>query len=132
MEWLYSLAIFSPKPGAELGHMNNFAKVLRNNATDLERLLRSRQLGGFRFRRQRPIGPYVCDFVCLTESVVVELDGSQHIEQAAYDARRDDFLRSNGFRVLRFWNGDVMQRLETVLDTIHEALYHEEMDGRLE
>jgi very-short-patch-repair endonuclease len=112
--------------------MNNFAKVLRSNATDPERLLWSRQLGGFRFRRQRPIGPYICDFVCLTESVVVELDGSQHIEQAVYDARRDDFLRSSGFRVLRFWNGDVMLRLETVLDTIHEALYREEMDGRLE
>jgi len=116
--------------------MNDFAKILRNNATDPERLLwsrlRGRQLGSFRFRRQRPIGPYVCDFVCLSESVVVELDGSQHVEQADYDARRDAFLRSNGFRVLRFWNGDVMERLGTVLETIHEALYREEMDGRLE
>jgi very-short-patch-repair endonuclease len=116
--------------------VNDFARFLRHNATDAERLLwsrlRGRQLGGFRFRRQRPIGNYVCDFVCLSESVVIELDGSQHIEQADYDSRRDAFLRSNGFRVLRFWNGDVMQRLETVLETIHEALYREEMVGRFE
>jgi len=61
--------------------MNHFAKHLRHNATDPERRLwsrlRNRQLGGFRFRRQRPIGNYICDFVCLSESVVVELDGSQ-------------------------------------------------------
>jgi very-short-patch-repair endonuclease len=120
----------------ELWLMNDFAKLLRNNATIAERLLwnrlRGRQLGGFRFRRQRPIGNYVCDFVCLSESVVVELDGSQHVEQADYDAQRDAFLKSSGFRVLRFWNGDVMERLETVLETIHEALYREDLDGRLE
>ena len=122
--------------GDELWLMNDFAKLLRNNATIPERLLwnrlRGRQLGGFRFRRQRPIGNYVCDFVCLSESVVVELDGSQHVEQADYDAQRDAFLKSSGFRVLRFWNGDVVERLETVLETIHEALYREDLDGRLE
>jgi very-short-patch-repair endonuclease len=122
--------------GDELWLMNDFAKLLRNNATIPERLLwnrlRGRQLGGFRFRRQRPIGNYVCDFVCLSESVVVELDGSQHVEQADYDAQRDAFLKSSGFRVLRFWNGDVMERLETILETIHEALYREDLDGRLE
>jgi very-short-patch-repair endonuclease len=83
---LFYAVIFSPEIGAELRHMNDFAKQLRNNATTPERRLwsrlRGRQLGGFRFRRQRPIGNYVCDFVCLSEAVVVELDGSQHIEQA--------------------------------------------------
>ena len=116
--------------------MNHFAKVLRRNATDAERLLwsrlRGRQLSGFRFRRQRPIGNYVCDFVCLSDRVVVELDGSQHVERADYDARRDRFLRLNGYRVLRFWNGDVMDRLDTVLETIVQALQHEEIDGRLD
>jgi len=116
--------------------VNHFAKHLRANATGAERLLwsrlRSRQLGGFRFRRQRPIGNYICDFACLSESVVVKLDGSQHVDNANYDAKRDAFLRSNGFRVLRFWNGDVMERLETVLETIHEALHRDGMDGRFD
>jgi very-short-patch-repair endonuclease len=116
--------------------MNHFAKVLRRGSTDAERLLwsrlRRRQLGGFRFRRQRPIGNYVCDFVCLSDSLVVELDGSQHVEQADYDSGRDAFLRSSGYRVLRFWNGDVMDRLDTVLETILEALHRDEMDGRFD
>jgi len=116
--------------------MNDFAKVLRGNATDAERRLwsrlRDRQLGGFKFRRQRPIGPYICDFVCLSAAVAVELDGSQHVDDAAYDARRDAILRSNGFRVLRFWNADVMARLDGVLETIFEALHREEMDGRFD
>jgi very-short-patch-repair endonuclease len=116
--------------------VNHFAKILRRNATDAERLLwsrlRSRQLAGYRFRRQRPIGNYVCDFVCLSDRVVVELDGSQHVEQADYDDQRDSFLRSSGYRVLRFWNSDVMDRLDTVLETIFQALQHEEIDGRLD
>ena len=116
--------------------MNHFAKVLRRKGTDAERLLwsrlRNRQLAGYRFRRQRPIGNYVCDFVCLSDRVVVELDGSQHVDQADYDARRDSFLRANGYRVLRFWNGDVMDRLDAVLETIFQALQHEEIDGRLD
>ena len=99
--------------------MNQFAKTLRKEATAPERLLwsrlRSRQFGGFRFRRQRPIGPYICDFVCLSENVIVELDGGQHVEQSEYDNHRDSFLRTGGYRVLRFWNGDVVERLDTVL-----------------
>jgi very-short-patch-repair endonuclease len=85
----------------------------------------------FKFRRQRPIGPYI-DFVCLSEKVIVELDGSQHVTESEYDSRRDAVLRSNGFRVLRFWNGDVMRQLDVVLETIHEALYREKMDGRFD
>jgi very-short-patch-repair endonuclease len=116
--------------------MNHFAKVLRHNATVAERLLwgrlRCRQLGAFRFRRQRPIGNYVCDFVCLSNCLVVELDGSQHVEQSDYDAERDAFLRSKGYRVLRFWNADVMDRLDTVLETIFQALQHEYIDGRID
>ncbi len=116
--------------------MNRFARALRKNATDPERLLwnhlRRRQLGGFRFRRQRPFGPYVCDFICLEASIVVELDGSQHVEQLTYDKRRDDFFRSYGLRVLRFWNGDVLANIDGVLETIFEALHRKGMDGRFD
>jgi adenine-specific DNA-methyltransferase len=115
--------------------MNEFARLLRKNPTDAERLLwsklRRRQLGAFKFRRQRPIGPYVCDFVCIEARVIIELDGSQHIEEAEYDARRDAILRSNGYRVLRFWNSDVLHQTESVLDTIFEAMRRPEIDGRL-
>ena len=111
-----------------------FARSLRWNATDTERLLwkhlRRRRVDGFRFRRQRPFGPYVCDFICLEARMVVELDGSQHLEQADRDAWRDDFMRSHGYRVLRFWNGDVTVNTAEVLDTIFAALHHKEMDGR--
>jgi len=116
--------------------VNDYARDLRNNATDAERRLwnrlRRRQLGGFKFRRQHPIGRYVCDFVCLEAAVVVEIDGSQHVIDAPYDANRDTFLRSNGFRVLRFWNGDVLSRTDSIVETIFEALYRPEMDGRFD
>ncbi len=116
--------------------MNDYARELRNNATEAERLLwhhlRRRQLNGFKFRRQRSIGRYICDFVCLDALIVVELDGSQHVGDAPYDAKRDAFLRSNGFRVLRFWNGDVLSQTESVVETIYEALHRPEMDGRFD
>lgn len=116
--------------------MDEFVRALRKNATIPERILWSklhgRQFGGFKFRRQRPVGPYVCDFVCLSEKVVVELDGSQHVDRSDYDQRRDASLRSSGFRVLRFWNRDVVERLDVVLNTIHEALFRQEMDGRFD
>jgi adenine-specific DNA-methyltransferase len=96
------------------------------NATDAERLLwsrlRRRQIAGFKFRRQHQVGLYICDFACLDRMLVVELDGSQHAENLEYDQRRDRFLRSAGFEVLRFWNNDVLGSIEGVLDTIHAAL----------
>jgi very-short-patch-repair endonuclease len=106
--------------------MRRYARSLRENATDPERLLWSRlrrcQVAGFKFRRQHQVGLYICDFACLDGRLVVELDGSQHAENLEYDARRDRFLRSAGFKVLRFWNHDVMRRTEEVLDAIHAAL----------
>src|SRR5436190_3109789 len=97
---------------AVLAPVNELVRHLRQNATDAERLLwrhlRLNRLSNFRFRRQRLIGPYICDFACLKSRLVVELDGSQHSENTTYDAKRDDFLRANGFRVLRFWNADVL------------------------
>jgi len=116
--------------------MRRHVRELRKNPTNAERLLwnhlRRRQIAGIKFRRQHQIGLYICDFASLEASLVIELDGSQHATQIAYDSRRDHFLRSAGFRVLRFWNGDVLHRTEQVLETIFEALHHLEMDGRLD
>jgi very-short-patch-repair endonuclease len=116
--------------------MLRFARDLRKSATDAERLLwsrlRRRQMDGFKFRRQHSLGPYICDFTCLEAHIVVELDGSQHIEQADYDRRRDLFLRSKGFRVLRFWNNDVLSRTDAVLETVYPALPQPRMDGRFD
>ena len=116
--------------------MLRYARTLRKDPTHAERVLwqrlRRRQLAGFKFRRQHSVGPYICDFACLEASIVVELDGSQHAEQFDYDMHRDLFLRSRGFRVLRFWNNDVLVRTEVILETIYEALYRTEMDGRLD
>ena len=105
---------------------SNFARHLRSNQTDAERLLwrhlRNRELQGFRFRRQVPLGPYIVDFVCFEQRLVVELDGGQHAEQHSYDAARDDWLRSQGFRIIRFWNNQVLGETEGVLGVILESL----------
>ena len=115
--------------------MRQHVRTLRKQQTDTERLLwsrlRRRQLGGFKFRRQHQIGLYICDFASLDGRVIVELDGSQHVERTAYDARRDGFLRSAGYRVPRFWNADVQTNLDAVVETIFEAIHRPEIDGRL-
>jgi very-short-patch-repair endonuclease len=94
--------------------------------TDAERLLwralRDKQINGHRFRRQHPVGPYITDFSCIEQKVVIELDGGQHQDQLAYDEQRTVFLRSQGWRVLRFWNNDVMNNIEGVLLRITENL----------
>jgi very-short-patch-repair endonuclease len=104
------------------------AKRLRKNSTDAERalwrILRSRQLGGHKFRRQQPLGPFIVDFVCLDARMVVEIDGGQHNEEEdiAYDQRRSQWLEKAGFRVMRFWNQEVLNELESVSDAISNAL----------
>lgn len=98
---------------------------LRNAPTNAERALwqrlRLRQLDGCKFRRQHPFGDYILDFACLERMLVVELDGSQHLESAA-DATRTAFLERAGFRVLRFWNHQVFENMDAVLETIWQAL----------
>src|SRR5881394_3928045 len=79
--------------------------------------LRSAQLG-FKFRRQHEMRGYIVDFVCMQRRLIVELDGSQHMEQASYDAVRTRVLSALGFRVLRFWNNDVLERMDNVLESI--------------
>jgi very-short-patch-repair endonuclease len=84
--------------------------------------LRLRQLGGYKFRRQQVIGPYIVDFVCLEERLIVDVDGGQHDEQAAKDAERTAWLESQEFRVIRFWNTEVFFQVEDVCDEIYRAL----------
>jgi very-short-patch-repair endonuclease len=108
--------------------MRSHARDLRRNMTRAERIiwqgLRAHRLSGMGFRRQTPIGPYIVDFVSHAAKVIIELDGGQHFEDAseARDAARDAYLRSKGFRVLRFNNYDVMTNREGVLTTIAAVL----------
>ena len=107
---------------------NLFAKRLRRDATQAEQKLwqqlRSRRLAGLKFRRQMPIGPYVVDFICLEQGLVIEVDGSQHEKLAnqMHDEARTAYLNQQGFRVIRVWNNDVLNRMEVVLAHIWLSL----------
>jgi very-short-patch-repair endonuclease len=96
------------------------AKALRKHSTDAEKLLwrylRAKQLGGVKFRRQQPIGKYIVDFVCFSHKLVIELDGGQHaqLHERRKDRYRDAWLKDQGFKVLRFWNSDVLGNIEGV------------------
>jgi very-short-patch-repair endonuclease len=98
------------------------AKSLRENSTDAERLLwqhlRARQAQGLKFRRQQPIGNYIVDFVCFDRKLIIELDGGQHAEQQQTDDARTQWLETQGFTVIRFWNNEVLQNLEGVWQAI--------------
>jgi very-short-patch-repair endonuclease len=100
-----------------------FARQLRANATEAEiRLwsrLRRKQLDGLRFRRQQPMGRYIVDFYCAEAKLIVELDGGQHVDE---DPTRENWLVSQGYRVIRFWNNDVLANTEGVLETILAAV----------
>jgi very-short-patch-repair endonuclease len=101
------------------------ARRLRRHQTDVERILwlrlRNRRLGGFKFRRQFPIDRYIVDFVCADARVVVELDGGQHAISPT-DAERTRVLEAFGYLVLRFWNNEVLENLDGVLETILATL----------
>jgi very-short-patch-repair endonuclease len=101
------------------------ARRLRGNATDAERALwrrlRSRSLGGHKFVRQEPVGPYTVDFICREARLVIEVDGGQHADNQ-HDVVRDKWLASHNYRVLRFWNNDVLGNVAGVLETIATAL----------
>ena len=103
-----------------------FARQLRKNSTDAERRLwyqvRDRRLEGWKFRRQVPIGPFVADFVCADARLVVEIDGGQHGEREERDMARTAYLESCGYRVVRFWNNEVMADIEGVLTALTLAL----------
>lgn len=101
------------------------ARDLRSRMTDAERRLwyrlRAHRLNGHKFKRQVPVGPYVVDFASLDRKLIIEVDGGQHAESSA-DRRRDAFLRGQGYRVIRFWNNDVLRQTDSVLEEIVMAL----------
>ena len=100
---------------------NKLQRTLRHNMTDAERVmwnrLRSCQLNGHKFRRQHPFGDFILDFVCLEVKLVIEIDGGQHNDSAP-DLVRDQFLENAGFRVMRFWNNQVLNEIEAVVEAI--------------
>ena len=104
------------------------ARRLRTLMTDAENhlwtQLRRKQIDGFRFRRQVPVGGYILDFACLRAWLVIEVDGSQHGQARERDHLRTAWLESRGFRVLRFWDNDVLQQTGGVLEAIRRALQH--------
>ncbi|MCA8898785.1 MAG: DUF559 domain-containing protein [Hyphomonas sp.] len=119
------------------GKTTRRARALRRESSFPERLLwsklRSRQLRGWKFRRQHPIGPFFADFACLEVRLIVELDGDSHGDDAqeAYDAKRTAFLRNEGWEVIRFWNAHLLENLDGILAAILESLEHRQrmLDG---
>jgi very-short-patch-repair endonuclease len=99
-----------PPPGSDRGERRLWAR------------LRFRQLGNAKFRRQHPIGRFITDFCCIEHGLVIELDGSQHAEQEEADLKRSAFLARRGYRVVRFWDHEVIEDIEAVLLRILEAL----------
>jgi len=101
------------------------ARRLRREATDAERRLRQalrEMLPQYRFRRQHPIARFVVDFACPTRKLVIEIDGGQHVSQQQQDIARTAELARRGYRVIRFWNNEVMQNLAGVVETIRREL----------
>lgn len=102
------------------------ARELRAEQTPAEQQLwqqlRAKRFAGFKFRRQEPIGRYIADFVCFRAKLIVELDGSQHLENREHDENRDIWLKEQGFVVLRFWNNQWALEAESVLEAIWRAL----------
>lgn len=100
----------------------NYVKELRQNSSDAEKylwyFLRARRLGGYKFRRQHLIYPFVVDFICLEKKLIVELDGGQHAEQLQYDKKRTAYLNMKGYQVLRFWNDEIFNETNAVLNKI--------------
>nr|WP_286948597.1 DUF559 domain-containing protein [Pseudomonas sp. UBA6718] len=110
------------------------AKTLRIQMTDAETLLwyhlRAHRFMGLKFKRQKPVGRYIVDFVCLEQFLVIELDGGQHMEQADQDRERDQYLSERGYRVLRFWNHQVLGETEAVLERIRQEVAPSHYAGR--
>jgi len=107
---------------------NERARSLRKNQADAERVfwraVRMRQLDGHKFRRQQPIGDYIVDFICLEQKLIIELDGEQHAMQPQkdHDEKRDAWLESRGYRVVRYWNHEIYKNLHGVLTEVSTYL----------
>ncbi len=109
------------RTGANTRHARSLRREMTEAEHKLWNHLRRKQLSGYHFRRQHPVGPFIVDFICLESKLVIEVDGSQHGNQSI-DSERDDMLKEFGVRVLRFWNNDVVQRIDDVLNEILNAL----------
>ena len=98
------------------------ARKLRKNMTNAERklwqILRHCHLGGLRFRKQAPLGHYIVDFLCCEKQLIIEIDGGQHADEVKYDNQRTKWLEKQGYRVVRFWNNEVLTDLEGVAEVI--------------
>lgn len=102
-----------------------FAKNLRKRSTDTEKRLwlhlRAKRFDGLKFRRQEPIGKYIVDFVCYEKLVIIECDGSQHIANSQKDQIRDRWFEDQGYRILRFWDYEILQNIDEVLEKIYQV-----------
>ena len=114
-----------PRPPRSNSKTRTRAIELRKELTPAERklwaIIRNDQLG-VSFRRQHAIGNYIPDFVCIEKKLIIELDGSQHLDQQEYDEERTKYLELHGYKVIRFWNHDVMNRINSVVTVILDAL----------
>jgi len=115
----------SRERGRRISKLRGHAKQMRTDQTAAEhrlwQMLRAHRFAGYKFRRQVPIDFYIADFICFAARLIIELDGGQHSESVP-DARRDAFLRSQGFRVLRVWNNELFSNEEGVAEAIFSAL----------
>jgi very-short-patch-repair endonuclease len=106
------------------------SRKLRKNPTDAERLLwrhiRMQQVGNFRFRRQHPIGKYIVDFACTEKRLIVEIDGGHHADRVDYDVGRTRYFEARGYRVLRFWDNEVLKSIDAVKEQIWLTLSSKE------
>ena len=120
--WILLELTFVDKPATP----RERARRLRREETEAERFLwarlRARQLSGAKFRRQCTIGPFIADFCCLEHRLIVELDGGQHASEVKKDEARTDFLRKQGYEVLRIWDHEVFRETELVLQRIADSL----------
>jgi len=103
------------------------ARELRQSQTDAEKVmwhhLKAKRFHGLKFKRQHPVGPFIADFICIEAGLIVEIDGSQHCENAK-DEQRTAFLNKQGYQVVRFWNNDVLKNTEAVLSSLSLTLSH--------
>ena len=113
-------------------HTKDFSRKLRGEMTDAEsclwRRLRSRQIYGLKFRRQHPVGKYILDLACIEATLVIEVDGGQHNEMSINDGQRTAWLETQGWKVLRFWNNEILQNIEGVLAEVLNALSKDKGD----
>lgn len=113
-------------------YTKTFARQLRSEMTDAEsylwQRLRSRQIHGLKFRRQHPVGKFILDFACIEAKLIIEVDGGQHNEMQIQDNQRTAWLEAQGWKVLRFWNNEVLQNIEGVLVEVLNALALDKSD----